>query len=221
MIRINLAPQAKRRRAGQAKKQVAISAGAGQVGVMLMFFGWIGVAGLCWWLLDVEQEKTIQLRADAAAKNAEAEKIRKMIDEEGLQARKDKVAQLRVAIEKLKAQRRSPVFVMYEFANILTTGRMPDVDEEEQRRIEAADPQSRLAPNWDATSVWITSMKEAGGSLAIEGGARDASDLAEFTRRVRASSRFGELSHPDYRRVCQTKTCFLTWRLNVEVARWD
>jgi Tfp pilus assembly protein PilN len=220
MIRINLSPTKKKRR-GSKKTAVPMSGGVGQWVVILMLVGWLAVGGLGYWLLDLEQEKTFQLKKDTAAKNKEAEDIRTKIDEEGLQARKDKVTQLRVAIEKLKAERRSPVFVLHEVANILTTGRMPDIDEEEQRRIEAADPQSRLAPNWDATAVWVTSLSEAGGSLGLEGGARDASDLAEFTRRLRASSRFGNLSHPDYTRVCDKETCFLTWRLNIQVSRWD
>ncbi len=220
MIRINLSPVKKRRRGGK-RTAVTLSAGEGQWVVLLMLAGWLALGGLGWWLLALEEEKTTQLRQDAAEKNRLAAEIRKKIDEEGLQARKDKVAQLRVAIEKLKSQRRSPVFVLHELANILTTGRMPDIDEEEQRRIEAADPQSRLAPNWDATAVWIKSVKEAGGALSLEGGARDAADLAEFTRRLRASSRFGNLSHPDFRRECSKEICFLTWRLTIQVSRWD
>ena len=216
MIRINLAPGRKKRRSSLVTR-----APAGQWVVLVMLGGWLVLAGGGYWLLGLEQETTEALRADAARKNARAAEIREMIDEEGLQARKDRLAQLKVAIEKLKAQRQTPVYVLHELANILTTGEMPDIDVEEQRRIEAADPQSRLAPNWEATSVWITNLKQTGDMLSFEGGARDAADLAEFTRRLRASSRFGNLTHPVYTKNCNKELCYLTWRLDLQVRRWD
>ncbi len=220
MIRINLSPSRKRR-SSKKGAQVQLSASQGQWIVLAMVVGWVALGGLGWWLVSVEEDKTQQIRRETSELNTKIQKIRDMRDEEGLQARKDKLSQLQVAIDKLKAQQRSPVFVLHELANILTTGKMPDVDPEKQRRIEEADPQSRLAPNWDATGVWVDSVKEAGGTLALEGGARDASDLAEFTRRLRASSWFGAISHPDFKRVCKKDTCYLTWRMTVGVTRWD
>jgi len=220
MIRINLHPARKRR---GARTKVAVGA-PGQWIVVLMLVGWVLLGGVGYWLITVEEGKTLDFRQQAAAKNKKIEEIRKAIDEEGLQARKDKVEQLQVAIEKLKAQQRTPVYVMHEIANILTTGRQPDIDEEEQRQRESQDPQSKLLQNWDATSVWLTAAVEGGGSLGLEGSARDASDLAEFTRRLRASSRFGAVSHPDYKVVVQQKGAvgrYLTWKLNLAVKRWD
>lgn len=220
MIRINLIPSKKKKSAAPK-----ISAGApGQWMVVLMLVGWGLIGGAGYWLLTVEETKTEELRAKTSATLKKIEDIRKAIDEEGLQARKDKVEQLRVAIDKLKAQQRSPVYVMHEIANILTTGKMPDVDEEEQRRLEAQDPQSRIAQNWDATSVWLKSAKESGGVISFEGSARDASDLAELVRRLRASSRFGAVSHPDYKAVRAKKGSsgsYLNWTLNAAVKRWD
>lgn len=220
MIRINLHPLRKRR---GARVRVAVGA-PGQWVVVLMLVGWVLLGGVGYWLITVEEGKTEDNRDQAAAKNKKIEEIRKAIDEEGLQARKDKVEQLQVAIEKLKAQQRTPVYVMHEIANILTTGRQPDIDEEEQRQRESQDPQSKLLQNWDATSIWLSAATEGGGSLGLEGSARDASDLAEFTRRLRASSRFGAVSHPDYKVVVEQKGAagrYLTWKLNVAVKRWD
>lgn len=218
MIRINLNPAIKRK---GSKVKVVQASQPGQWVVVAMLLGWIGIAGGGYWLLLQEEEEQARLRAETSKVNKEADEIRKAIDEEGLQARKDRVEQLRVAIEKLQGQQRTPVFVMHELANILTTGKMPDIDEEEQRRIEAADPQSKLLPNWDATAVWIGSLDERGGTLNLSGSARDAADLAEFTRRLRASSRFGFISHPDYKRVESDGNRFVTWQLNVQVRRWD
>ncbi len=219
MIRVNLAPN--RKKPGRKGPRIQAGAGEGQWVVLAMILGWAALGGLGWYLVSVEDDKRADLRRQTAEKNAEVERIRNMIDEEGLQARKDKLEQLQVAIDKLKAQRRTPVYVLHELANILTTGKMPDIDEEEQRRIEEADPQSRLSPNWDATGVWIDSLKEAGGAISLEGGARDPADLAEFVRRLRASSRFGQVSHPDFKKECSKDHCYVTWRLTAQVVRWD
>ena len=66
------------------------------------------------------------------------------------------------------------------------------------------------------------------GRLTIEGSARDAADLSEFTRRLRASVWFGEIPHPNYERA-DSKTRdredtqrHLTWKLSdVAVRRWN
>jgi Tfp pilus assembly protein PilN len=220
MIRINLVPDRRKKRSSAVTVQAA---GPGQVVLVFMLVGWVAVGGGLYWLLLQEQAATDALRAETAKINAEVEKIRKEIDEEGLQARKDKVEQLRVAIDKLKGQQRTPVYVMHELANILTTGKMPDIDEAELKRIQATDPQSVPSPNWDATSVWVSKVKESGGSLVLEGGARDAADLAEFTRRLRASSRFAAVSNADYTRVDEktANSSTLKWTLTLQVKRWD
>ncbi len=217
MIRINLLPSKKRSPRGGA-------ASTGQWVALVMVGGWILLGAGGYWLVAAEEARANEIRAEAAKKKARVEEIRKLIDEEGLQARQDKVEQLRTAIEKLKSQQRSPVYVMHEVANILTTGKMPEVDEEEQRRLEAADPQSKLISNWDATSVWLMSLNEdGGGGLAVAGSARDAADLAEFTRRLRASSRFGNVSHPDFQRVSANDagSRYVTFKVDVAVERWD
>ena len=53
----------------------------------------------------------------------------------------------------------------------------------------------------------------------------DATDLSEFTRRLRASARFDQVSHPDFERV-DTKggeegEQHLTWSFDLAVRRWD
>ena len=44
------------------------------------------------------------------------------VDEAGLQARKDRLEQLRIAIEKLKSNQKTPAYLMYELASILPVG---------------------------------------------------------------------------------------------------
>jgi len=227
MIRINLLPT-KKKAARAAAAAAGDRGGAGQWWVVGWLTGWVLVGGAGWWLLGMEEDAAAQMREQTAAKTRKAEEIKQVIDEEGLEARKAELAQVEAAIDKLETKRRTPVYVMYELAMILTDakeGGGPDVDQEKLRQIVKSDPQAEINMLWDPTGLWLTKVEEKGGLLVVEGGARDATDLSEFTRRLRASARFDRLSHPNFERV-DTKggkpgEQHLTWKLDVAVKRWD
>ena len=132
----------------------------------------------------------VALNAKASSVNKEAKKISEKINEEELQARFDRYEQLSKAVKALEDKRRSPVFVLHEMANILTQGKLPDIDEAEQRQRVALDPEASLDLEWDGKSVWLESVvEEEGDVLAVVGAARDASDLSEFVKRLRSLCR--------------------------------
>lgn len=224
MIRINLLPTKKK----AARAATGGETSAGQWWVIGWLVGWVLLGGAGWWLLTMEEDAAAAMREQTAGKTRKAEEIKQVIDEEGLEARKAELAQVEAAIDKLETKRRTPVYVMYELSMILTDakeGGGPDVDKERLRQIIKADPQAEINTLWDPTGLWLTKVEEKGGLLVIEGGARDATDLSEFTRRLRASARFDRLSHPDFERV-DTKggeegEQHLTWKLDVVVKRWD
>lgn len=226
MIRINLLPTKKK--AARAAAAGGDTSSAGQWWVLGWLVGWVLVGGAGWWLLGMEEEAAAAMREQAAAKTRKAEEIKGLIDEEGLEKRKAELEQVETAKAKLEAKRRTPVYVMYELSMILTDakeGGGPDVDEERLRQIVKSDPQAEINAMWDPTGLWLKKLEEKGGLLVIEGGARDATDLSELTRRLRASARFDRLSHPDFERV-DTKggksgEQHLTWKLDVAVRRWD
>lgn len=224
MIRINLAPT-KRRMATRATA-AASSASSGQIWLIAMLAGWVVAGAIGWWLLGLEEEATETLRTESAQTNKQIEAIKSEIDEEGLNAREAQVAQMEVAIQKLNANRRTPVYVLYELAMILTDtqqGGGPDIDQEKYRRHLRDDPQNELNERWDPSGLWFNSIEESSGMLSLAGEARDATDLTEFTRRLRASARFGELSNPVYERVTDKREGgrYLSWKLSVQVRQWD
>lgn len=195
MIRINLVPG--RKKQGLARAAQDETRGAAYLGVMAL--GWVCVAGAAYWKLDVTQEETQAFRRESEKNRAKTEEIRKLIDEDALEARRKRVQDVRNAIESVQGQRHTPVFMMYELAQVLSTGKMPDINEEMQRRREATDPLSRLNPSWDASSVWLTRLQVVGGrTLKLAGTARDPADLDEFLKRLRSSVRFGRVTHPKY-----------------------
>lgn len=230
MIRINLAPtKKKRRRSGAIVPDGGGGSGQGaQVWLFGMLIGWVAIGAACYWMQSLEEDAADSARRKASGMNKEADKIKKEIDEEGLLRRKQQVAQMELAEKKLNAKRRTPVFVMYELAMILTDytdGGGPDRDEEKYRAGIAADPQSAINDKWDPTGLWISAVRQSDGVIAIEGQARDAADLSEFTRRLRASARFGEASNPDFQREGDKRgddePRYLSWTLDVQVRRWN
>ncbi|TPV93317.1 MAG: hypothetical protein B7733_21165 [Myxococcales bacterium FL481] len=229
MIRINLLPSKKR---ATSRVRVPVGGGSGDALLVAIVIAWGALGGLGYWLLSNEQDETVRLRAEAAKVAAKVKEIRERIDEEGLQAKQDKVKQLKTAIEKLQAQKRTPIYVLHEMANILTPGKLPDFDAEVQRRRVVEDPEARLNEDWDGSSVWISKLHERGnGVLQIEGAARDAADLSEFVRRLRASARFGSVTHPEYNRVEKKRgkkqggaappEQHVRFSMSVSVAAWD
>lgn len=228
MIRVNLLPTQKR-----GARLAPTQAGNKSDPLLLaIVIAWMALGGMGYWLITREEDEMTRLRTETATVNKTVKEIRERIDEEGLQAKQDRVKQLRTAIEKLQAQKRTPVYVLHELANILSAGEMPDIDPEQQRKREAEDPEARLNPEWDGTSVWITKLQERGsGVLLIEGAARDAADLTEFVKRLRASARFGDVTHPKYEKV-EKKTSkkrnggappeqHVRFTMSATVATWD
>ena len=228
MIRINLLPTKKK--AARAAAAVASlsgdgGGGAGQYWALGMVLGWLLVGGAGYWLLTMEDDAAAAMRQQSATKNREAEAIKQDIDEEGLEASKQQLEAQEAIIEKVETKRRTPVYVMYELAMILTDakdGGGPDVDKEKEAQLLKADPLAKPNPLWDPTGLWLTKVEEKGGVLVIEGGARDATDLSEFVRRLRVSARFDKVSHPDFERSDgRDDEQHLTWKLDVSVRYWD
>ena len=205
MIRINLHPAAKRKvqstRAITGIQMVvpATNVSKGSIYAVVMLVGWIGIGAVAWMLQSNVEEDIARIKAKTSKINADVKEIESKIDEEDLQARFNRYEELTAAAEALQKKRRTPVYVYHELANVLTTGKMPDIDEAEQRKRVASDPQARLDLDWDANSVWISKLQEESADvLEISGGARDPDDISEFVKRLRASARFARISHPEY-----------------------
>ncbi len=235
MIRINLAPTKRKRATASAapsasRGPAAAGANSGAVSFLLMFVGWLALGGAGWYLLTIEEEAAQVVRIKAAAINKEVTDLKAVIDEAGLKAREEEITRQEVAIEKLKAKQRTPAFVMYELAMVLTDAQQGGgvtIDEEKYKKNKADDPQSEINERWDPSGLWLSSVVESDGRLALEGSARDAADLSEFTRRLRASVWFGEITHPNYERADgnsrgrEDTQRNLTWKLDVAVRRWN
>jgi Tfp pilus assembly protein PilN len=209
MIRINLSPTVHQRRVAASSKAKTTTVVAsvlpstqvsrGSIIAAAMMLGWIALGVVGWLLLGNVAKDTERLKAEGNKLANEVKTVTDQIHEEELQARSDRYEQLKAAKDLVETKRRTPVYVLHEVTNVMTTGRGPDKDEAEYRRLIERDPQAKLDEGWDATSVWLASMVEGENNvLEIKGGARDPDDLSEFVKRLRASSRFERVSHPEF-----------------------
>ncbi len=245
MIRINLSPQVRRRPvSGKPKQQTVVArvlpttqVSRGSVIAVVMLLGWVALGVVGWLLISNINRDSQRLKGEATKLAADVKALTDQINEEELQARSDRYEQLKAAKERVETKRRTPVYVLHEVANVLTTGRGPDKDEAEYRRQIERDPPSKLDEGWDATSVWLASVVESeGGVLEIKGGARDPDDLSEFVKRMRASTRFERVSHPEFQLVEVKPVAggataplepgridrdFYTFELTAQVRYWD
>jgi Tfp pilus assembly protein PilN len=205
MIRINLSPSLKRKvqQPGRANATAlalpSTKVSRGGIYAIAMLLGWVALGGVAYMVTTGVTEDTARIAAQTAALAKETKDINDKIDEEGLQARKSLGEEQTIAVDALEEKRRTPVYVYHEITNILTTGRMPTVNQLEQNKLIYIDDQARLDINWEANAVWIKSMAETeNGVLEITGGTRDPDDLSEFVKRLRASTRFVRISHPEF-----------------------
>lgn len=244
MIRINLSPNLHRRPVPGRTKTTTVVASVlpstqvsrGSIIAVAMVLGWVALGVVGWLLISNVGQDTERLKADVAKLGTEAKALTDQIHEEELQARSDRYEQLKAAKDRVETKRRTPVYVLHEVSNVMTTGRGPDKDEAEYRRLIDRDPQAKLDEGWDATSVWLASVVESdNGVLEITGGARDPDDLSEFVKRLRASARFERVSHPEFKLVEVTPSTgapqplapgkidrnFYTFELTAQVRYWD
>jgi len=226
VIRINLLPTKRKKVAAMSAKPV-VQAGGGALTVMLMIIGWAALGGAGWWMIELETVATDEVRRAANAATEEAKKLSADLNEDELKRREDELKQVELAITKLKKRKRTPVYVMYELAMILTDakdGGGPQIDREKYAKNKKEDPQNEINARWDPTGLWLSTVTEQEGVVTIEGAARDAADLSEFVRRLRASRWFGDITHPDFERsgdIERDEARHLTWKLDVAVRRWN
>lgn len=186
MIRVNLLPQKKR------QERVAVSEPSTSqrwILVVLAFAILLG-GGFTWF----HQTKVKELEAQNGV-NAQLEgdisNIRQLVLQHE-QVKKDLVV-LKArdeAIQKLEKARTGPTAALLELSRLLTPGKGPTVDPDRYEAQRKNNPLQAINPGWDARRVWLTSFKEQGRVVEMQGLARDSTDISELAYRLKASSYF-------------------------------
>lgn len=185
MIRINLLPQAKQRKA------VAAPSGATAFWAVVYLVGavvWCVGLGVVYFLyqgrLDEQREKNAALEQRIQVLQKKSNGL------EEVKAELERSKQLAAVVDKLNRGRTGPTRLLMELSNILSEGRGPTIDPQKLERLRRDNPLAGYNRSWDVRRLWLDSFTEESHQCKITGEGRTNEDVAEFLRRLALSNIF-------------------------------
>lgn len=177
MIRINLLPQKKQRKADAGQKQL----------VYMAFSVLVAVGGIVVFHMTLQGELDAVNR-DNQVIQAEIDRYKAELgDYDKVRAQREELLRQQETIKKLEERRTGPVFLLREISEILTPGKGPSFDRLTYEETIRRDPNSGFNAAWDTRRVWLTSFEEQERMVKITGAAKSNEDVAEFLKRLQAS----------------------------------
>jgi Tfp pilus assembly protein PilN len=201
MIRINLLPQKRAKRAAAAgtgtpsPRPLMIGAGA-----------LVGAALLVFFLFDMpRRSKIASLRTSNNELQVQiAEKRKQLVGYEEMKKAKEDAFKRAEAIGRLMQAKVVPAHVLHELGEILTQNRLPAMTEDMRKKVgngPGSDPNKRFQLDWDPTKVWLSGFTDTGGVFKLEGGAQSESDVTQLSKRLAASVYFADVTPAGGERV--------------------
>lgn len=187
MLKINLLPQEKGRRAAASSSSVASMLIVGVVGSLVLLVG-----GL--FLFHASQQHEVdEIREANTRTQAEIDSIKSRVSDH--QKILDELAEIRrreEAIEGLQAARTGPTSMLVEVSHILSPGGYPTADPAVVERIRQMPNGRDLLwnPNWESKRLWLTGFEEDNRNVKFVGEGRSPEDVSEFMRRLQFSLYF-------------------------------
>jgi type IV pilus assembly protein PilN len=187
MIRVNLLPQKKSGKrgeagAGEGQSQIWMAAVLGAVLLEV-------IALLFVYKSKQDQLTTVTKRNDEVRANVEDIK-RTISNHTEIKAQLKELRDREEAIQKLQSARTGPTATLLEVSKILTQGRGPTADRDKVEQLKRDNPGAVPNPNWDPRRLWITNFAESERNVKVVGMARDGEDVSEFLRRLALSDYF-------------------------------
>ncbi|MFH0902654.1 MAG: PilN domain-containing protein [Pseudomonadota bacterium] len=208
MIRINLLPQKKAKRADRDKHMVIAAAGS------------LVLLGLVLYLF-VHAPLAEELEKAEAANARLTSSIRKLSDEtkdfDLITQQFQAASKQGEAIRSLNEARVGPAWMLRELSNILTKDHKPTMTAEMAELVKA-DHNRQWIQGWDPKRVWIDSLDEKQGEFSIKGGAQSDSDITQFTLRLMASVFFPVVVPEGGSKGVQDGKSIFTYTINGKVA---
>lgn len=216
MIKVNLLPQRKARRASgvdNATKQFAL----GCVSV-------IGAAAAVFLLVDMPKRNELsKLReANAQLDGQIADKQRQLQGYEELKKAEVQSLARAESIERLVLTKIVPAHVLHELGKVLTR-EGPTMTEAMTAKTGVgvgSDPNKRFQADWDPQHVWMTSFVDKDGTFRLDGGAQSESDVTQLSKRLAASVYFLDVTPSGGERVSDrvTGTSYYRYTITGKVA---
>jgi len=190
MIKINLLPQRKPKRAAEpGQKDLAIGMLALLVIGAAVFFGLHRPTKAK--LDDVKDANN----ALASTIDGQKKKIAGPPTIADLRTQVERATEQGATIEKLSAARAVPAHMLHELGEILTPGHMPTMLPDVANKVlDTKNETYRIDPLWNAQHVWITRLTEVKGQFTLEGGAESDADVTQLAKRMQASVFFEEVN---------------------------
>lgn len=210
MIKINLLPQRKAKRAAEPGRS-AIA-----IGVAALVLGAGGVYAGVHRPAVAERDKVRREVQDLQEANSRAREAIK--DMPALQAVVDAEEKRAAAIDQLLGTVVIPDNLLHELGEILTPNRKPTLTREMEDRISdgpKGDPNRRFAADWDPKHVWITSFSTKGDDFTLEGGAQSESDVPQLAKRMQASVYFDQVTSPTSQRIDDHSTNIVYYKFTI------
>lgn len=196
MIKINLLPQRKQKRAAEpGRAELGIGVGALIAAGAVVFLA-VHQPALA------DRDKVRGQVQDLQDANQRARNQTK--DMPALKAAVEAEERRAAAIDQLLGTVVVPDNLLHELGEILTPGRMPTMSREMEQRISdgpQGDPNRRFALDWDPKHVWITGFSLRGDDFTLEGGAQSEADVPQLAKRMQASVFFDQVTSPTSLRI--------------------
>ncbi len=187
MIKINLLPQRRAKRAAATRTDNAAKEMALGVGAL------VGAGALLFFLVDMPLRKELRdlnqsnedLQGEIATKQQNLVGYTELQKEEA-----DAIVKIQ-SITRLLDAKVVPANVLHELGQILTnagptmTARMAKLTE--------SDSNKGFQTDWDPTHVWLSGFADTGGVFKLEGGAQSKDDVTQLSKRLAASAYFSDV----------------------------
>lgn len=196
MVRINLLPTDKKRRARRVAAAPTLSSDL-SLGTWGAVYGgavaiWLAVLGVLYFVqsADVgvlaEENKTLEAR-----RNELQGKTSGLAD---VEARLEKSRRLEQVVQELERARRGPTRAVMELSRVLSNPGGPTINPEELERMRQDNPLAGYNESWDVRRLWLTRFEEIERECKIEGMGRSNEDVAEFLRRLTLSEVYEDVT---------------------------
>ncbi|MGB8224156.1 MAG: PilN domain-containing protein [Polyangiales bacterium] len=189
MIRINLLPTDKKKRARRASPS-PLPGGDFSLRTWGAIYGgaiavWLMVLGILYFSQTGEIEALTQENKTLEARRDELQsKTKGLADVEG---RLEKSRRLEDVVQELERARRGPTRAVMELSKVLSSPGGPTINPAELERMREDNPLAGYNESWDVRRLWLTRFEEVDRECKITGMGRSNEDVAEFLRRLTLS----------------------------------
>lgn len=196
MVRINLLPTDKKRRARRVAASPMPTSDL-SLGTWGAVYGgaiaiWLAVLGVLYFVQSAdlgtiaEENKTLEAR-----RNELQGKTSGLAD---VEARLEKSRRLEQVVKELERARRGPTRAVMELSRVLSDPGGPTINPEELERMRQDNPLAGYNESWDVRRLWLTRFEEVERECKIEGMGRSNEDVAEFLRRLTLSEIYEDVT---------------------------